>query len=140
MKYLFAALLLLGFSFSLPAAEAPAKKKAVTKEEVPSAEALVIVKALTPTQKTKLMDLINKGDNEALQTLPGIGPAKAKGIVKGRPFAGPADLVKVDGIGNGTLADIVAHAKAGFPVAEKKDTVPKKKTAAKKKSGAAEKK
>ena len=124
MKYLFAALLFAGLSLSLHAAETPAAKKAPAKaeaqEKVPSPEAMAIVKALTPSQKTKLMDLINAGNDEALQSLPGIGPAKAKAIAKARPFASPVDLVKVDGIGDATLAEIVAHAKAGFPVEEKK--------------------
>ncbi|MEN3943978.1 helix-hairpin-helix domain-containing protein [Prosthecobacter sp. SYSU 5D2] len=140
MKYLFAALLLFGCSFSIEAAETPAKKKAPakakaeTKVEVPSAEAVATAKTLTPSQKTKLMDIINKGDDAALQSLPGIGPAKAQNIVKARPVATPADLVLVDGIGEATLAEIVAHAKAGFPVAEAKTPEAKKKSAAKKKA------
>lgn len=131
MKYLFALLLAVACIYPAHAAEAPAKKKAATKaeskEKTPSPEAVAVAKTLTPTQKAKLLELINKGDDKALQTLPGIGPAKAKAITKARPIAEPVDLVKVDGIGDATLADIVAHAKAGFPVEEKKDAEPKKK-------------
>ncbi len=133
MKYLFAVLLLVGFSFSAQAAEAPAKKKAATAEakvKEPSAEAVAAAKTLTPLQKTKLLDVINKGDDKAVESLPGIGPARAKAIMKARPFADPVDLVKVDGIGDATLKEIVAHAKAGFPVAEKAKAEPKKKAKA----------
>jgi DNA uptake protein ComE-like DNA-binding protein len=140
MKYLLAALLLFGCSLSIEAADTPAKKKAPakakteTKEQLPSAEAIATAKTLTPSQKTKLMDIINQGDDAALQSLPGIGPAKAKNIVKARPVASPADLVLVDGIGEATLAEIVAHAKAGFPVAKAQTSEAKKKSAPKKKA------
>lgn len=142
MKYLLVVLLLLGCSVSVNAAEAPAKKKAAAKaeakEETPSAKAEAAAKSLTPAQQTKLLEIVNKGDDEALQSLPGIGPGKAKNIVKGRPFAEPVDLLKVDGIGDGIFTAIIDHAKAGFPVKEKKEPAkeaePKKKTPAKKKA------
>jgi Holliday junction resolvasome RuvABC DNA-binding subunit len=144
MKFLLTVVLLVGCSFSTWAAETAPKKQAASakvesKEKAPSAEAQAVAKTLTPTQKTKLLDLLNKGDAEALQTLPGIGPARAKEIVKSRPFENPVDLVKVDGIGDATLADIVAHAKAGFPEADKKEA-PKKKPTAKKKDSVPDKK
>lgn len=143
MKYLFAVLVLVGMSFSVQAAEAPAKKKAPAKAEAkveaPSAKAQAVAKTLTPLQKTKLLDLLNKGDNKALQSLPGIGETRAKNIVKARPIADPVDLVKVDGIGDATLAEIVAHAKAGFPVEGKKDTV-EHKVVTKKKAAQTDKK
>ncbi len=142
MKYLFAVLLLLGMSFSVQAAEAPAKKKAAAKAEAkvdaPSAKAQAVAKTLTPLQKTKLLDLLNKGDDKALQSLPGIGEARAKSIVKARPIADPVDLVKVDGIGDAILAEIVAHAKAGFPVEKKNEA--EHKVVTKKKTGTADKK
>lgn len=144
MKYLLVVLLLVGYTLPGHAAEATVKKKAPVKteakEETPSAEAVAIAKTLTPSQKSKLLELINKGDDAALQSLPGIGPAKAKGIVKARPFATPAELVKVTGIGEETLADIVAHAKAGFPGDEKGKPATGKKKATQKKSEAADKK
>lgn len=138
MKSLLALLLL--FAVSLPAAtEAPAKKKEAATEKAaknePSEKAVATAKTLTPSQKSKLLELLNKGDETALQTLPGIGAARAKNIVKARPFADPVDLVKINGIGDATLEDIVAHAKAGFP-----EKSPKKAAPAKKKTGAADKK
>lgn len=150
MKYLLVVLLLVGCSFPLSAAETVAKKKAPAKteakEEAPSAKAEAAAKSLTAAQKTKLLDLVNTGDDDALQSLPGIGPGKAKNIVKGRPYAEPVDLLKVDGIGDGTFEAIVKHAKDGFPEKLKKEpakdkekakgTEAKKKTPAKKKEAA----
>ncbi len=139
MKCLFAFLLLFAVSLPVTAAEAPAKKKAAATEKAakgePSEKAVATAKTLTPSQKTKLLDILNKGDDKALQSLPGIGETRAKSIVKARPFTDAVDLVKINGIGDATLEDIVAHAKAGFPA-----EAAKKKAPAKKKTAAADKK
>jgi DNA uptake protein ComE-like DNA-binding protein len=96
-------------------------KPAAKKADKPAAtatskeEAEAITKALTPAQKTKLLEIINKGDDAALTSLPGVGSRRAGAIKKARPFATPADLTSVKGIGTAGLTDIVAHAKAGFP-------------------------
>jgi len=119
-RILFALLSLSLISVSI-AAEAPAKKKSAAKAkaeattDAPSAKAQALSKSLTAAQRTKLLDIINKGDEKTLQTLPGIGETRAVAVKKARPFADPVDLVKVDGVGEGTLEEIVAHAKAGFP-------------------------
>jgi competence protein ComEA len=42
---------------------------------------------------------INNASQEAIETLPGIGPAIAQEIIKGRPYRTFADLDKVKGIG-----------------------------------------
>ena len=78
-------------------------------------------KELTASQRTKLMDILNKGDEAALTSLPGVGPARAKAIVKARPLQDLEALLAVDGMGEATVADLVTHAKAGFPVKEKKE-------------------
>ena len=53
---------------------------------------------------------VNRADVGALQTLPGIGPAKARAIVETRarlgPFRSPEDLLVVPGIGSVTLERI----------------------------------
>lgn len=42
---------------------------------------------------------INTATQQELETLPGIGPARANQIIAGRPYASVDDLVRVDGIG-----------------------------------------
>jgi DNA uptake protein ComE-like DNA-binding protein len=100
-----------------PAGEA-AKKPEVKEAKAAGAEAEAATKTLTPGQRTKLMEMLNKGDQGELMSLPGIGAGRAKAIQKARPLASPADLAGVEGVGVATLKEIVAHAKAGFPAAE----------------------
>src|SRR3546814_6365663 len=45
---------------------------------------------------------INTADQKALETLPGVGPAKAQAIIAHRPYKSKEDLKKVDGIGDKT--------------------------------------
>jgi len=47
----------------------------------------------TDAKKSELMD-INSASEKELATLPGIGEARAKAIVKGRPYKGKDDLVQ----------------------------------------------
>jgi|GEM_PF-1176737 len=142
MKNIITALILFGLSSPLIAAESSTKKKASAKEEAkeetPSGKALAAAKSLTPAQRTKLLDLINTGDDKALLSLPGIGETRAAAIKKARPFTDPVDLVKVEGIGDVTLQEIVTHAKSGFPDSDKKEAPAKATTesAAKKKAPA----
>ena len=54
---------------------------------------------------------INTADSETLQTLPGIGEKRAADIIAYReehgPFLRPSDLTRVDGIGSGTLEELL---------------------------------
>ena len=56
---------------------------------------------------------VNTADAALLETLPGIGEAKAKKIMEYRSYYGPiteaADLLKIDGIGESTLAKILPY-------------------------------
>ena len=56
---------------------------------------------------------INTATAEQLQALPGIGPTKAESIVADRqangPFRIPEDLMRVSGIGEGTLNKILEY-------------------------------
>lgn len=139
--------LLLGLS--LNAAEAPAKKKAAPKKAPateaarPSAKIEAIAKTLTSAQRTKLLKILNEGDEKALLAIPGVGETRAAAIKKARPFADVTGVMKVEGVGDTTFAEMVAHAKAGFPdqkeaakpgaTAEKEKAPTKKKAPAKKK-------
>lgn len=149
MKALVTILSLLVISLTLDAAETAPKKKSTAKskapaaaEAKPSAKVEAIAKTLTSSQKSKLLDLLNEGDEASLKTIPGVGETRAAAIKKARPFADVTGVVQVEGVGEGTFAEMVAHAKAGFPEPEKKDSKPeasKKKAPAKSKSSAKKK-
>lgn len=139
MKTLITLLTLSMLCLGLGAAETT-KKKSTTKSKdsvaetaKPSAKVAAIAKTLTPTQNTKLLDLLNKGDEKALQNVPGIGKTRATALIKARPFASVTDVVGVEGVGEVTFSEMVKHAKAGFPQPEKK-AEPEKKAPAKPKS------
>lgn len=78
--------LLIGFSgaaFAQAKAEAPKAPAAAAKAEAPKAA----------DAKKELMD-INSATEAELATLPKIGEARSKAIVKGRPYGGKDDLMK----------------------------------------------
>lgn len=53
----------------------------------------------TTHEKQSLKVNINTASAEDLETLPGIGPARAAGIIAHRPYSSVDDLRKVSGIG-----------------------------------------
>ena len=139
MKTLITLMTLSLLSLNLGAAEtakkkaAPKAKPAATEPAKTPAKVEAVAKTLTTSQKSKLLVLLNEGDDKELQALPGIGATRAAAIKKARPFDDVTAVVAVEGVGEGTFAEMVAHAKAGFPVPEKKDA-PEKKAPAKPKS------
>ncbi len=87
---------------------APAKAAAPVAKptpEVPAAKAQPAAKEkkgapkLAPDQQVNL----NTASQEDLEKLPGIGPTKAKAIIKARPYESPEDIMKVRGIKEGTF-------------------------------------
>lgn len=74
-----------------------------------------IAQMLTPTQRMKLLDLLNKGRDESLRSLPGVGETRLAAIKQARPFDDITEVTQVPGVGEGTFIDFVKHAKAGFP-------------------------
>src|SRR5512141_1097649 len=49
---------------------------------------------------------INTADQKTLESLPGVGPATAKELVKGRPYKSVDDLANVKGLGKSKLEKI----------------------------------
>lgn len=132
MKRRLILLILCALVMPVMAAEPQVKKAAsAQKPDKPSGRALVAAKSLTSAQKTKLLTLLNQGNAEALQSLPGIGATRAAAIMKARPILEPVDLVQVEGIGEQTLVDITAHVQAGFPSKAKDEAKPKASSKAK---------
>ena len=71
--------------------------------------------ATSSTPQTRLVGVvnINTADNEALELLPGIGPARARAIIEYRKAQGPfkrvENLTEVSGIGELALERIRPH-------------------------------
>lgn len=119
-----------------PTSSSGKKTDAAADKSAVSEEAEKIAKELTDAQSGKLLEILNKGDDQALMALPGVGKVRAAAIKKARPVKTVAAATLVEGVGEGALKEWVKHAKAGFPVkgAEKKaETTAKKKTKAKEK-------
>ncbi|MDB4979720.1 MAG: hypothetical protein JWM82_472, partial [Myxococcales bacterium] len=70
-----------------------------------------------------LVDL-NTASEAALTELPGVGPATAKAIVAGRPFASVDDLAKVKGIGPAKLAALRGKVSVGGAAAKPAPSMP----------------
>ena len=49
---------------------------------------------------------INTADQEALESLPGVGPQTARAIIANRPFSSISDLERVPGIGASKMQDL----------------------------------
>jgi len=86
-----------------PAAPATPPAEKAAPEPVTQAKPAAAAKAkkeapkLAPGQRVN----INNASQEELEKLPGIGPVKAKAIIKGRPYKHPEDIMKVRGIKEG---------------------------------------
>ena len=97
--FLVAAIAATGLAFAqkaeTPKSAAPAAKTEAKKDAAPKADA----------KKAELMD-INSASEKELATLKGIGDARAKAIVKGRPYKGKDDLVQKKIITENVYADI----------------------------------
>lgn len=89
-----AAALLIGFCGSAFAQKQDAPKPAAAPSAAPApkADAKPAAQAPAAEAKKELMD-INTASEKDLATLPKIGEARAKAIVKGRPYHGKDDLI-----------------------------------------------
>lgn len=100
-----------------PAEAKPAEKKTAEPSDADKAlmaHAQKLSANLTEAQSKKLLDLLNTGDDKAVQEIPGIGEVKSKAIKKARPYKSVADLIMVEGVGEITFDDIVKWAKEGM--------------------------
>ena len=92
LSVLAATLAAFGLALALPAAAqktgAQADAKSAAKSDAKKAEP-----KKADAGKTELID-INSATQKELDALPGIGEARAKAIIKGRPYKGKDDLVK----------------------------------------------
>jgi len=73
---------------------------------------------LTPTQQSKLLDLVNKAEQKDLTAIPGVGEVKSGNIVAKRPVRNVADLIMIDGIGESTFDGIIKWVKDGMKTPE----------------------
>ncbi len=67
--------------------------------------------SVTRHEKRSLLININTATIEELETLPGIGPAKARLIVANRPYQSVDDLAKLQGIGQKLTANLRSFVK-----------------------------
>lgn len=80
----------------------PSARKA--EANAPTAE-----RSLTAAQENKLLALLNEGNLEELDAIPGIARTRADSIVKARPFSDVREIALVDGIGDATYGKILAY-------------------------------
>ena len=90
---------------------------------MPALAALVVLTCVMPahaqtTTPPKALVNVNTATEAELVALPGIGPATAKKIIAGRPFAAVADLSKA-GVPAKTLTKITPLVTVGTPAAPK---------------------
>ncbi|MFP6872904.1 MAG: helix-hairpin-helix domain-containing protein [Verrucomicrobiales bacterium] len=91
------------------------KPKSAKQAPPPGDHQLVAKKAaakLTPTQKAKMLTLLNEGSVRDLVEIRGIGKSRAAALAKARPFKSVDQLANVKGVGKAVYTDLLSHAKS----------------------------
>ncbi len=114
--------ILIGFTAQLHSAtgKMSSSKSSTTRKAPTTAEranleketAKKLTSALTSTQKSKLLALLNEGSSEDLVAIKGIAKTRAASIVKARPYKEIDEVILVEGVGEGTFTNVVAHGKS----------------------------
>ena len=127
MRRIFQALVVALAAFGLAAGSALAQKAETPKTDAKKTEAPKAEAPKADAKKMEPMD-INSASEKELATLKGIGDARAKAIVKGRPYKGKDELVQKKIIPEAVYADIKDQiiAKQDMAKAEPKKVEPKK--------------
>jgi len=112
-----AAISITGLSTDSIAAAQKTTTRVAEKTKAPERNAQAIAaeqaaKKLTPTQKSKMLVLLNDGATNELEAIRGIGKIRAATLAKARPFKSIAQLINVRGIGDVVYSDLLAHAKS----------------------------
>lgn len=112
-----------------PATLTPQPSKTKTKPvQAPAAAEKSAAKAATAKVPTGPIDL-NTADQKALESLPGVGPATAGEIIKGRPYKSADDLGRVKGMSKGKIEKLkglvtVSQPKGAQPAAPSAPAAP----------------
>ena len=97
-----------------PSRSAKAVSTAEKAEKIPAVQnnARKLVTDLTTTQKSKMLTLLNKGSAKDLSVIKGVSKTRGGAIEKARPFDSIDEVILVKGIGTGTFAEIISHARS----------------------------
>jgi len=127
MRRILQALVIALATFGLAAGSAMAQKAETPKTDAKKTEAPKAAEPKKEEKKAEPMD-INSASEKELATLKGIGEARAKAIVKGRPYKGKDELVQKKIIPESVYNDIKDQiiAKQDTAKKEEKKAEPKK--------------